>query len=234
MATNKPDVLGRAPLKPYAELVTKPARTRGRPSGSTSARTRAKLLRAAREVFAEQGYAGASTAEIVARAGVSAPVLYHHFSSKAGVFAAATAAVYDDVISHLEATVTGHDSFAECVDAILSASVQMHVDDPSMARFIVSTPLVVAGHPELAAVREEFRRTEKLFTRIVADTGGIDGFSAIESIRVLRMLVWGMTRLSASLPDARDFGPAVDALRAVLLHGALSGLRPPDPSVPLS
>jgi AcrR family transcriptional regulator len=40
------------------------------------------IEQAATEVFAERGYAGASIDEIVRRAGVSAPVLYDHFSSK--------------------------------------------------------------------------------------------------------------------------------------------------------
>ena len=115
----------------------------------------------------------------------------------------------------------GCDSFADCLDAILTASVQMHRRDPSMAAFIVSTPEIVQDHLELAGVESEFGRTERLFSRIVADTGGISGVGAIESVRVLRMVVWGMTRLSASTPDAEQFAAAVTAYRAVLLHGAL-------------
>ena len=40
------------------------------------------IERAAREVFAERGYAAASIDEIARRAGVSAPILYDHFASK--------------------------------------------------------------------------------------------------------------------------------------------------------
>ncbi len=206
-----------------------PVRRRGRPSGASSEDTRARLLRAAREVFAEKGYAAASTAEIVSRAGVSAPVLYHHFVNKAGVFSAATAAVYDDVVSVLEAAVAGRTSFADCLDAILTTSVQMHERDPSMAAFIVSTPEIAQDHDELADLQTEFGRTEALYTRIVAETGGISGVRPIESVRVLRMVVWGMTRLSASLPDADEFAAAVAAYRAVLLQGALDGSTSPLP-----
>lgn len=198
-----------------------PERRRGRPAGSSGEATRARLLRAAREVFAEKGYAAASTAEIVARAGVSTPVLYHYFGNKAGVFSAATTAVYDDVVSELEAAVADRRSFADCLDAILTASVAMHERDPSMAAFIVSTPEIAQDHSELAGLHTEFRRTEELFRRIVARTGGIDGVGQTESVRVLRMVVWGMTRLSSSLPDGNEFAAAVTAYRAVLLGGAL-------------
>ncbi|MEU9291740.1 ScbR family autoregulator-binding transcription factor [Streptomyces sp. NPDC048275] len=47
-----------------------------------AARTRASLIRAAAEVFADEGYAMASLPAISERAGVSAGALYFHFASK--------------------------------------------------------------------------------------------------------------------------------------------------------
>ena len=41
------------------------------------------IEQAATEVFAEHGYAAASMDEIARRSGVSAPVVYDHFASKA-------------------------------------------------------------------------------------------------------------------------------------------------------
>lgn len=51
--------------------------------------TRRKLLAAAMQVFAEQGYHGATTRVIAARAGVAEKTLFAHYGSKAAVFAAA-------------------------------------------------------------------------------------------------------------------------------------------------
>ena len=48
--------------------------------------SRERLLEMATELFAEKGYAGASVREIVAKAGVSKPVLYYYFKSKEGLF----------------------------------------------------------------------------------------------------------------------------------------------------
>jgi len=48
---------------------------------------RERLLEAARGLFAERGYAGATTAGIAERAGVSEGILFHHFGSKRELFA---------------------------------------------------------------------------------------------------------------------------------------------------
>ena len=50
--------------------------------------TKAKIIAAAQEVFAEKGYSGAGTRDIAAAAGVSAALLQRYFGSKAGIFEA--------------------------------------------------------------------------------------------------------------------------------------------------
>ena len=62
-----------------------------------SASTRAKLLRAARVLFARKGYAGVGTEEIVRRAGVTRGALYHQFPAKEDLFLA----VYEQVEQEL-------------------------------------------------------------------------------------------------------------------------------------
>src|SRR3712207_141152 len=50
--------------------------------------TRAKLIRAARTAFAEQGYAAASMDELTAAAGLTRGALYHNFGGKEGLLRA--------------------------------------------------------------------------------------------------------------------------------------------------
>ncbi len=57
-------------------------------------RTRQSILDAATAIFAEKGYSGANVSEIVARAGTTKPMVYYHFGSKEGLFAAVLEEVY--------------------------------------------------------------------------------------------------------------------------------------------
>jgi AcrR family transcriptional regulator len=68
-------------------------KTTGRPGAnawqwSRTAETRRGMLRAAREVFTEQGFTEASVADVVKRAGSSVGSLYHHFGGKTELFLA--------------------------------------------------------------------------------------------------------------------------------------------------
>ena len=75
-----------------------PARTT---KAEQSEATRSALVAAARPLFAERGYAGVGTEEIVRAAGVTRGALYHHFGGKDDLFAA----VYEQVEAELVAEI---------------------------------------------------------------------------------------------------------------------------------
>jgi AcrR family transcriptional regulator len=107
-----------------------------------SARTRGALLMAARQLFAENGFAATGREDIAERAGVTRGALYHHFASKTELAAA--------VVEQLE---------GELVDLVVAAALQgsgvrdqlhrgcrAYMDacaEPSMARILADAPAVL-------------------------------------------------------------------------------------------
>jgi AcrR family transcriptional regulator len=58
---------------------------------------RQRILTAAIRAFSEVGYAGATTAGIAREAGVTQPLVHHHFGSKDGLWRAAVDAVFSNI-----------------------------------------------------------------------------------------------------------------------------------------
>ena len=67
------------------------------------AKSRAAILKAALEEFAQEGVAGARTEEIARRAGVNKALLYYYFKDKDGLYAAALEQVFAGLYSRVAA-----------------------------------------------------------------------------------------------------------------------------------
>ena len=62
---------------------------------------RVQLMEVARKIFASKGYDASSAEEIASRAGVSKPIVYEHFGSKEGLYAAIVEREMDDLVGRV-------------------------------------------------------------------------------------------------------------------------------------
>jgi AcrR family transcriptional regulator len=124
------------------------------PSGETAPRgrqaerseaTRAALVTAARRLFAERGYAGVGTEEIVRDAGVTRGALYHHFDGKQTLLEA----VYEQIEAELtEKIASGALSGGSDPIAALQAGGEMFLDaclEPEVQRIVLLDAPAVLG-----------------------------------------------------------------------------------------
>ena len=72
-----------------------------RRTAEEAAQTRDEILRAARQLFTERGYAATSTRDVVQHTGVTRGALYHHFADKTDLFRS----VFVDLTEELNNTV---------------------------------------------------------------------------------------------------------------------------------
>jgi AcrR family transcriptional regulator len=91
-----------------AERATPEPSQQDRPLRADAARNREKVLRAAREAFAESGY-GVPLDEIAARAGVGPGTVYRHFPAKEALFEAVVTARVEDLVADARARACASD-----------------------------------------------------------------------------------------------------------------------------
>ncbi|WP_040500875.1 TetR/AcrR family transcriptional regulator [Henriciella marina] len=74
---------------------------------SKSQQTQARMIEAARDVFAREGYADAALSEIIQKAGVTTGAVYYHFTDKKGLFQAAAESLEQEILDEVSRRVSG-------------------------------------------------------------------------------------------------------------------------------
>jgi AcrR family transcriptional regulator len=123
-----------------------------------STQTRARLVDAARELFAERGYAEVPVEEVVRRAGVTRGALYHQFpGGKVDLFAAVFDAVEEELMAGIAETLA--DAGAEDPVAGLRAGVDATLAlalDPKVVRLTILDAPAVLGWEAWRAAGERY------------------------------------------------------------------------------
>jgi AcrR family transcriptional regulator len=191
-----------------AEPKSKPSAERSRPPEpklrADARRNREKVLRAAREAFAESGY-DVPLDEIAARAGVGAGTVYRHFPSKEALFEAVTRARVEDLIADAQQRAAA----AEPGPAFFGFLLRLA--DEAAAKRDLPQAIAVPG-----TVQDEMRSSLGLLLRNAQDAGAVrPGVTATDLVVLLKgMLV--------SLQQDPDPG-----LRDRIVAIITDGLRPP-------
>ena len=173
------------------------------------------MLSVARTAFAELGYAATTYRLLADRAGLAPSAIYNYFSSKAELFSAVHREVqFETYAEWILPAVTGADTFASQIDALLASFVAMNAKAPEAARFQASARIDAARHPELSRVREGMPTQRRaLFARMVdlgLSTGDLPASARPTVMAMLEALTLGLVELSAD-PDVH--GLAVEGFR---------------------
>ncbi len=187
--------------------------TTRRSNQARSEATRAALMRVARELFVNKGYAETGTPEIVAGAAVTRGALYHHFADKTDLFRAVVQAEALAVAQHIE---SGTDDEQEPLESLL-AGAGLYFEAmavPGRTRLLLLDGPAVLGPLAMARIDRDSggaslreglmaalgkQRSAKLPTQALADmlSAGFDraalaiadGASAQDFVQALRFLL---------------------------------------------
>ncbi|WGM37350.1 TetR/AcrR family transcriptional regulator [Caulobacter sp. NIBR1757] len=192
-----------------------------RPNAQRSRETRGKILWAARQLFAEKGYAAASTPAIVTAAKVTRGAMYHHFPDKAAVFAGVVNAELADVGQRMgKASQTNPDPVEQLI--LGGEAYVLAMAEPGRRRI-----LLVEGASVLGTERIEALRGQHLKAKLEAGLRQIVAAGIVPELPVapLADLLAALFDRVALTADRESFPGYRLALRALI-----GGLKLPPPA----
>jgi AcrR family transcriptional regulator len=166
--------------------------------------TRAALIGAGRELFAERGYAAVGTEEIVRRARVTRGALYHHFRDKRDLFRAVHEEAERGLVESIAEGIAGIEDPWE----VLVAGLRRFLDactDPALMRITLRDAPAVLGWEEWREIDAKYGLGIVVFGLENAMNAGV---LRRQEVRPLAHLILGALGEAAMLIASAD-DPAV-------------------------
>jgi len=169
-----------------------------------SARTRARLMDAAVEVFARQGIEAASVNEIAQAADVANGTFYNHFKDKDEIVGVVAFAIAGDVAERLDQAMEGFEDAAERTSFATRQFIELATSAPNWGRALVRAVWYL---PEL-------RRQVSAFARSDIERGVKSGLFKVELDDFLVDLFASLVVMTVFLRLEGEAGPDAGAQAA--------------------
>jgi AcrR family transcriptional regulator len=200
----------------YKEYATYTVHVPSRLQQARADETRLALLRAARELFTENGYAHTSTEQVVERAGVTRGALYHHFDSKQALFEAVFIELEGEFV---EVGTTVYSPDASAWDNLV-AGCRAFLDTclrPDIGRIVLLDGPSVLGPERWRAIEDEYALSAVLFGLEGAMGDGV--VPKLPPVPLARMLLAAINEAGLIIAQSarprvarREAGEALDVL----------------------
>lgn len=192
-----------------------------------AAERRETILRAAAEVFAEAGYRAAKVSDVAERVGVTEPVIFQNFGSKAALFAVVVERAAAEVRASLDDLAAGFGSAHGLLAHILAGPPHDARAEHAAAAYgvLFADAAALTAEPALSgpareAIRAVAAHLADLIRRAQAD-GEISSGTDPEAAAWLLLSVLSARRLrAAAMPD--NLEPAVNALTLQVISPSVS------------
>lgn len=200
---------------------------------SPKERTRARILEAARIVFAREGFVEATLTQVAVEAGLGKSSLYRHVDSKAELFVEALLSTTRDVKPLIDAVLAEETSAEAQLRRLADAQLAFMRDNPSFRQVIwaIDNQDLIGDIPRelIERAREQWVVHLSVLERVIAN--GIESGEFREcDPRLTAHVIWNIGNLAFELRFSHErkrlLEVPVDRFYADALELALAGLKP--------
>jgi AcrR family transcriptional regulator len=197
--------------------------------GADSAETRARILRAARDVINERGYEAANFQAIATRAGLSRPTMHYYFHTREEIYDCLVAEAHG-IVADCIAQAKREETLLNQLSAFVAAAYRSGFTDRSMMQFTVTARLEPHRSPSL---RENpgsvVSAVHRFYTSTVDDAISRGEIPAdVDAAAVVNMLLamfLGMGFYAGFIVDHNDMAVIAKQLHRLMAHGLLDQQR---------
>jgi TetR/AcrR family transcriptional regulator, repressor for uid operon len=204
-------------------LPAKASRRRGRPAGTDSAQTRARILDAARAVISIRGYHATTIQAIAATAELSRPTLHYHFQTREDIYHC----LLNEIATTIDlciARAAVASSLPAQVSALLAEFRSSGMHDPQSVALLVSSHIEADRLP--APRRDAKAAVRKFLVQAVQDgiaRGELPADAAVApAADLLYTLVWGLGFYAGLMVGDDHVDAVTKQLQSVLYQGLLA------------
>ncbi|HEX5254287.1 MAG TPA: helix-turn-helix domain-containing protein [Mycobacterium sp.] len=206
-------------------MLPRGTRRPGRPPAAKADETRQRIIQAARLVFSERGYDGATFQAIAARADLTRPAINHYFSSKRALYREVLQDTNESVIGAGIKQAQREPTLAAQLTAFISEATRANSKNPAGSAFLVTGVLESQRHPDLIGSDDDSVRLARDFLLGVINDAIergeiIAGVEASALTEALLVLVCGVGLYAGYIESPENLLALVGVMRQ-LLEGAL-------------
>jgi AcrR family transcriptional regulator len=201
-------------------------------SGPASTTTRTRILAAAFDCFCEFGYEKSSMKRIAARAGVSQPLLHHHFDTKERLVQSAIGEMAAGIFTTAAQHLPPQGSVVQRLDAAKELLYALFVDNLRAATFTVEFAAAANHNQSLRQPYLDYQQTQrKNVVRFIEELApGAAGADVDLSVALIETFLLGMAMRRPFTTDLAAFRAGFDAhVQLLINHLIAQGTEHPEP-----
>jgi AcrR family transcriptional regulator len=168
-----------------------------------------ELVRAAIQLFAENGFDGTTTLRIAKAAGVTEPLIYYHFANKDGLFTYILEKAFNDYFNRLEQLPDQSKPAFHRIETLISLHMEISAEKPEETYLIASTcpaKLKDGAHACSRLMAEQRKRLSRYLGDCLkqgVESGEFAKLNIPPTVNVLLVLILGIMRQHALGLDTR-------------------------------